>query len=226
MNDYLWLIPFFPLLGFIINGLFGSKLPEKAVGWIGSGVVFLAFVSALWNFVNLLSFDPEHRLFIQKLYTWMATGSLSVEVALRFDPLSAVMALIVTGVGFLIHVYSIGYMHGDRGFGRYFSFLNLFTFAMLMLVLGNNFLLLFLGWEGVGLCSYLLIGFWYENVEFAKAGMKAFIVNRIGDFGFLLGMFMIFAHFGSLDFDKVFAGAGLQPPHVITAICQNSRLMF
>ncbi len=218
MNEYLWLIPFFPLLGFLINGLFGRNFSEKVVGTIGAGAIFLSFVTTLFAFNELLSLEPEHRVFIQKLYTWMATGNFSVDVAFRFDPLSAVMTLVVTGVGFLIHVYSIGYMHGDRGFFRYFAFLNLFTFAMLLLVLGNNFLILFLGWEGVGLCSYLLIGFWYEKVDYANAGMKAFIVNRIGDFGFLLGMFLIFKHFGSLDFDQVFSNASAVPAGVITAI--------
>ena len=219
VSEYLWLIPALPLLGFLINGLLGSRLSEKIVGIIGSGVVFLAFLVAILNFISLLDLHPEDRVFIQSLYTWMAAGDFSVEVAFRFDPLSAVMTLIVTGVGFLIHVYSIGYMHGDRGFGRYFAFLNLFTFSMLILVLGNNFLLLFLGWEGVGLCSYLLIGFWYEKVEYANAGMKAFVVNRIGDFGFLLGMFLIFTQFGSLDFDQVFSAASAQSVGVITAIC-------
>ncbi len=218
MNDYLWLIPFFPLLGFLINGLLGRKFSEKMVGTIGAGAIFLSFIIALLAFKELLSLEPERRVFIQKLYTWMATGNFSADVAFRFDPLSAVMTLVVTGVGFLIHLYSIGYMHGDRGFFRYFAFLNLFTFAMLLLVLGNNFLMLFLGWEGVGLCSYLLIGFWYEKVDYANAGMKAFIVNRIGDFGFLLGMFLIFKHFGSLDFDQVFSNASAVPGSVITAI--------
>ncbi|MDQ7054824.1 MAG: NADH-quinone oxidoreductase subunit L [candidate division KSB1 bacterium] len=218
MNDYLWLIPFFPLLGFLINGLLGRNFSEKMVGIIGAGAIFLSFVTTLLTFKELLTLEPEHRIFIQKLYTWMATGNFSVDVAFRFDALSAVMTLVVTGVGFLIHVYSIGYMHGDRGFFRYFAFLNLFTFAMLLLVLGNNFLILFLGWEGVGLCSYLLIGFWYEKIDYANAGMKAFIVNRIGDFGFLLGMFLIFKHFGSLDFDQVFSNAAAVPPGVITAI--------
>jgi NADH-quinone oxidoreductase subunit L len=223
MQDFIWLIPFFPLLGFMINGLIGRNFSEKTVGMIGAGTVFLSFLTAVLSFFDLIRLAPEARIFINTLYTWMATGDFGVNVAFRFDALSAVMVLVVTGVGFLIHVYSIGYMHGDRGFARYFSFLNLFTFAMLLLVLGNNFLILFLGWEGVGLCSYLLIGFWYENPEYAYAGNKAFIVNRIGDFGFLIGMFMIFAYFGSLDFDVVLPNAAVQPEWIITAI---SLLLF
>ncbi|MCA9741189.1 MAG: NADH-quinone oxidoreductase subunit L [Deferribacteres bacterium] len=219
MQDYIWLIPFFPLLGFLINGLLGKYLSEKVIGILGSAMVFLSFSTAVVLFFQLTQLDPENRLFINTLYTWMATGSFSADVAFRFDALSAVMVLVVTGVGFLIHVYSIGYMHGDRGFARFFSFLNLFTFAMLLLVLGNNFLIMFLGWEGVGLCSYLLIGFWYENPEYAYAGNKAFIVNRIGDFGFLIGIFMIFGYFGSLNFDTVLSAAGMQPEWVITTIC-------
>ena len=219
MSDSLWLIPFFPLAGFLINGLFGRKFSEKLVGTIGTAAIFASFLTAVFCFIELLGMSPEDRLMINTVYTWMATGNFSVDIAFRFDALSAVMVLVVTGVGSLIHLYSIGYMHGDRGFFRYFAFLNLFTFAMLLLVLGDNFLVLFLGWEGVGLCSYLLIGFWYEKPEYANAGMKAFVVNRIGDFGFLLGMFMIFGYYGSLQFDAVFSQAGSAPQWAITAIC-------
>lgn len=226
MQNYLWLIPFFPLLGFVINGLLGRKFSEKAVGAIGAGAVLASFVTAVLMFVELLGLSPASRVLTQTLYQWLATGNFGVEVAFRLDTLSMTMVLAVTGVGFLIHVYSIGYMHGERGFSRFFSFLNLFMFAMLLLVMGNNFLLMFVGWEGVGLCSYLLIGFYYDRVfdettglTCAGAGTKAFIVNRIGDFGFLLGMFLIFATFGSLDFDTVFsrAGASLTTPQVSTA---------
>jgi NADH-quinone oxidoreductase subunit L len=215
MQQYLWLIPFFPLLGFVVNGLLGRKMGEKAVGVIGAGVVLASFAAALLAFWELLNRPPELRVWVQTLYRWMATGDFAVDVGFRLDALSVVMVLVVTGVGFLIHVYSIGYMAGERGFARYFAFLNLFTFAMLLLVMGSNFLLLFVGWEGVGLCSYLLIGFYYDRVfdettglTCSGAGAKAFIVNRIGDFGFLLGMFLIFATFGSLDFETVFSLAG------------------
>jgi NADH-quinone oxidoreductase subunit L len=212
MQDYLWLIPFFPLVGFVINGLIGPRLGEKAISVIGSGAVLASFVAAVLTFGNLLSLPAESRVFIQTLYRWMATGNFAVDVGFRIDALSITMVLVVTGVGFLIHVYSIGYMHGERGFFRFFAFLNLFMFAMLLLVMGNNFLLMFVGWEGVGLCSYLLIGYYYDRVfdettglTCAGAGTKAFVVNRIGDFGFLLAIFLIFATFGSLDFETVFA---------------------
>ncbi len=221
MSDFLWLIPFFPLLGFVVNGLFGRKFSENVVGGIGTGAIFLSFIVALFSFFELLSLPPESRVLINTAYTWMATGDFSVDVSFQFDALSSVMVLVVTGVGTLIHLYSIGYMHGDRGFFRYFAFLNLFACAMLLLVLGDNFLILFLGWEGVGLCSYLLIGFWYQKDEYAAAGMKAFVVNRIGDFGFLIGMFFIFYYFGSLNFDTVFSSIDTveKPDWAITAIC-------
>jgi NADH-quinone oxidoreductase subunit L len=226
MQNYLWLIPFFPLLGFAINGLLGRKLNEKAVGVIGAGVVLASFIVAVLSFVELLGLAPASRLLTQTLYQWLATGNLGIDIAFRLDTLSMTMVLVVTGVGFLIHVYSIGYMHGERGFARFFAFLNLFTFAMLLLVMGDNFLLMFVGWEGVGLCSYLLIGFYYDRVfdedtglTCSGAGTKAFVVNRIGDFGFLLGIFLIFATFGSLNFETVFSKAGesLAAPQISTA---------
>jgi NADH-quinone oxidoreductase subunit L len=229
MQNYLWLIPFFPLAGFIINGLLGRKMDEKAVGVIGSGAVLASFVAAVLAFSELLGMAPEKREMTQTLYNWIATGNFSVDVAFRLDALSITMVMVVTGVGFLIHVYSIGYMHGERGFFRFFAFLNLFTFAMLLLVMGGNFLLMFVGWEGVGLCSYLLIGFYYDRIfdettglTCAGAGTKAFVVNRIGDFGFLLGIFLIFATFGSLDFETVFTavktGAAGVSTEIFTAI--------
>lgn len=220
MTDYIWLVPLFPLLGFLINGLFGSRFSEKQIGSIGSVAVGLSFVISAITFFQILKLPGETRSITKTIYTWIQTGDFSVAVSFLVDPLSLVMILVVTGVGFLIHVYSIGYMAGDRGFARYFAFLNLFSFSMLVLVLADNFLLLFVGWEGVGLCSYLLIGFWFENKDYAYAGRKAFIVNRIGDFGFLLAMFLIFMHFGSLKFDAVFsqAATGLAAG-VATTIC-------
>ena len=226
MQNYLFLIPLFPLLGFLINGLFSRRFGEKTIGVLASAMVFASFVTGVGGFLELLGRSEADRLLVQSLYQWMSTGSFSVDVSLRFDALSALMVLVVTGVGFLIHVYSIGYMHGERGFGRFFAFLNLFTFMMLLLVLGNNFLVMFLGWEGVGLSSYLLIGFYYDRVfdeetglTCAQAGKKAFVVNRVGDFGFLLGMFLIFAAFGSLNFDQVFAQASGMNSGIATAIC-------
>ncbi|MEW6061542.1 MAG: NADH-quinone oxidoreductase subunit L [Bacteroidota bacterium] len=208
------LIVLFPLVGFLINGFFGRKIKnETVVGGIGTAAVALSFIVAVGIFVEMISLPVEHRSQIVSLFQWIAAGSLSVDAALQIDQLSIFMTLIVTGVGGLIHFYSIGYMHGDTGFWRFFTYLNLFIFAMLVLVLADNYLFMFLGWEGVGLCSYLLIGFWYDrNFEkgtTADAAKKAFIVNRIGDFGFLLGMFLMFSTFGSLKYETVFAQAGL-----------------
>ena len=205
----------FPLLGFLVLGLFGSRMKsEKLIGIISSGTVGLSFLLALLMFFQLLNVEPEQRKQIVTVFTWFSafTGSpssFSVNISYQIDQLSILMTLIVTGIGFLIHVYSIGYMHGDRGYWRFFAYMNLFIFAMLNLVLADNFLLLFLGWEGVGLCSYLLIGFWYEKKFTGDAAKKAFVVNRIGDFGFIIGMLLIFSTFGSLNFSTVFSGASL-----------------
>jgi len=205
-----------PLAGFVINGLLGRKLKsEMLIGIIGSATVGIGFLIASYIFVEMLGSPVSERVHIVQFFPWITAGSLSVNVAYQVDQLSILMTLIVTGVGFLIHVYSIGYMRGDPGFWRFFAYLNLFIFAMLNLVLADNFLLLFLGWEGVGLCSYLLIGFWYDR-KFEKgttgdAAKKAFIFNRIGDFGFLIGMFLVFQTFGSLDFRSVFPEAAAFP---------------
>jgi NADH-quinone oxidoreductase subunit L len=212
MISLIYLTVLFPLLGFLFNGILGPKIKnEKVIGIIGSGTIGLSFVVAIAAFFETLSLPVDQRLNIVTLFQWIAVGGLNISFSYQVDQLSLVMSLIVTGVGFIIHVYSIGYMHGDRGYWRFFSYLNLFIFAMMNLVLADNFLLLFLGWEGVGLCSYLLIGFWYErkfeNSTTAAAGLKAFIVNRIGDFGFLLGMFLIYSTFGTLIFTDVFSRA-------------------
>ncbi|MGE5315072.1 MAG: NADH-quinone oxidoreductase subunit L [Acidobacteriota bacterium] len=214
MYTYVSLIVLFPLLGFLINGLFGSRIrSEKVSGVIGTSAVALSFLTACAIFFEMLGFHAEERKHIVTLFEWISAGSLSIPVAYQVDQLSMLMTLVVTGVGSLIHVYSIGYMHGDKGFWRFFAYLNLFIFAMLNLVLADNFLLMFLGWEGVGLCSYLLIGFWYdrnfEKSTTSDAAKKAFITNRVGDFGFLLAMFLIFTTFGTLQFDGVFAQAAL-----------------
>ncbi len=203
---------FLPLVGFLVNGLLGRKLKsETLVGIIGSATVGISFVIAAMMFFAMLGSPADERVHTVEYFKWIAAGSFNVSFAYQIDQLSILMMLIVTGVGFLIHVYSIGYMHGDNGFWRFFAYLNLFIFAMLNLIMADNFLLLFLGWEGVGLCSYLLIGFWYDR-KFEKgttgdAAKKAFIVNRIGDFGFLIGMFLIFEMFGTLTFRDVFAQA-------------------
>jgi NADH-quinone oxidoreductase subunit L len=207
MLEYIWLIPFFPMVGAVVNGLFGNRYPHWVVNLIACGSIFASFIVAVGSFIGLTHLDAAARFHEVGLFTWIGVGSTQIELAYLMDPLSAVMCLIVTGVGFLIHVYSTGYMHHDPGYPRFFTYLNLFCFAMLTLVLGNNFLVLFVGWEGVGLCSYLLIGFWFEDQEKAKAGMKAFVANRIGDFGFLLAMFLVFTYFGTLNFREVMAAA-------------------
>ncbi|RKX21793.1 MAG: NADH-quinone oxidoreductase subunit L [Candidatus Zixiibacteriota bacterium] len=222
MSEYIYLIPLLPFIGFLINGLFLGKISRTLSGIIASGLVGLSFIVSLMLFFDLKALPADSRVMEQVLFTWINSGSFHVNFGLLLDPLSAVMILVVSGVGFLIHVYSIGYMSHDKCYGRFFTYMNLFTFSMLTLVLADNFLLMFVGWEGVGLCSYLLIGFWFEKKSASDAGKKAFIVNRIGDFGFLLGMFLIFWNIGSLNFHDVIqaaptafiAGGGL-----ITAIC-------
>ena len=194
--DFIRWIVFLPLLGAIINGLLGAKIQKSlgkgAIAWIACAPVVIAFLLSVNAFISLKALDPEKRFLIDNLYRWIDLGSLKVDMAFLVDPLSAVMILIVTGVGGLIHIYATGYMHEDNAFWRFFAYLNLFTAAMLTLVLGDSLLLLFVGWEGVGLCSYALIGFWYQDHANARAGNKAFIVNRVGDFGFVLGMFLLF----------------------------------
>ena len=218
-----------PLIGFLINGLFGKWLrnSERLSGWIACLAVLVSLICSVIVFTHVKGGAELN----QTLYEWIAgesfefskivlgsaesptplfewiTGNFAFNIGFHVDSLTAVMLLIITGIGFLIHVYSIGYMHGDTGYTRYFAYLNLFVFAMLILVLADNYLMMFVGWEGVGLCSYLLIGFWYEKKSATDAGKKAFIVNRIGDFGFLLGMFTLFAAFGSLDFVPIFEHA-------------------
>ncbi|MBL7811834.1 MAG: NADH-quinone oxidoreductase subunit L [Bacteroidetes bacterium] len=207
-----------PLAGFLITGLIGKRLPEKVTGWLGSLAVLVSFVLSISVF-NQIAANPAGMH--QKLFTFLSVGSLQIDFALQADRLTALMMLVVTGIGFLIHVYSIAYMHGDAGFYKFFAYLNLFVFNMLVLIMGANFLMLFFGWEGVGLCSYLLIGFWYENAEYGKAARKAFVMNRIGDLGLLLGLFLIIFEFGSLDYHTVFEAAarGDHNLGVITAIC-------
>jgi len=210
MTDAIVLVPLFPLIAVLANLAFGKKMSEGAVGTMASAAVGASFLASAAAVLGLIHMEPGHRLVEMVLYKWIGSGAFSVDIGFLLDPLSAVMMLVVSGVGFLIHVYSIGYMHHDDGFARYFLYLNLFVFAMLLLVMGNSYLLLFIGWEGVGLCSYLLIGFWYKKESASAAGKKAFIVNRVGDFGFMLGMLFIATQFGSLNFTKVFPAA----PHV------------
>ena len=220
MFDLVWLIPLFPLLGVLINAATGWKNAGNRPGIVASAAVGLSFAVAVALFFELLGLPAAERLVEVHLFKWIATGSLATEIGFQIDPLSMVMILVVTGVSFIIHIYAIGYMHGDRSFNRFFIFLNLFVFAMLILVTANNFLMMFIGWEGVGLCSYLLIGFWYEDDYNAYAGRKAFVVNRIGDFGFLLAIFLIWGTFGTLNYSEVFSQAAMLPmgAGILTAI--------
>ncbi len=204
MLNLVALVLLFPLLGATINGLIGKRLRKETVGYVACGAIGLSFFVSILIFCGLLSLPSHERLFEKHFFSWIESGSFQSAFGLQIDPLSTLMILIVTGVGLLIHIYSIGYMHEDKGYHRYFCYLNLFTFSMLLLVLGNNFLLMFVGWEAVGLCSYLLIGFWFEKKSASNAAKKAFVVNRVGDFGFALGIMLIFLTFHSIDFTEVF----------------------
>jgi NADH-quinone oxidoreductase subunit L len=198
MTQFAWLIPTLPLAGFLINGLLRNRLSKPMVGIIGSGVVLISFILSIMVFLQIKE-QPE----VVQLFEFIKVGTLNIPFAFQFDALSSLFLLIITGVGFLIHVYSIAYMHEESSahFARYFSFLNLFVFSMLLLVLGANFVIMFIGWEGVGLCSYLLIGYWFKNTEYNKAANKAFIMNRIGDLGVLLAVFWMIQKFGSVTFE-------------------------
>ena len=207
MLDYVGLIPLFPAIGFAINLFFGRRMSKGAVGFIACAAIGLSFLGSLLIFADLLKLAPANRSVEKILYPWILSGEFQASIGFLVDPLSVVMMMVVSGVSFIIHVYSHGYMHDDRDFPRYFTYLNLFVFFMLILVSANNFLLMFVGWEGVGLCSYFLIGFWYEKKSASDAGKKAFIVNRIGDYGFLLAIFLVFVTFGTIDFKAVFAAA-------------------
>ena len=211
MLDFLWLIPALPLLSAFVLGVAGWRLSKRVICTLGVGSVGLSFAASLgmaWAFFQL---PPEQIPIRSSYFTWLAAGSFQVEVGFYLDQLSLLMVLVVTGVGWLIHIYSIGYMAHEGGTYRFFAYLNLFTFFMLLLVLAGDYALLFVGWEGVGLCSYLLIGFYFLRDSASNAGKKAFIVNRLGDFGFLLALFLLFRTFGSLDFDTVFGRAVAVP---------------
>ena len=204
----LWLIPILPFCGFLINGLLGRRMPKALVSAVAVGSVALSFA---WVLKTVLGLMPLDKAYVEHYYTWIQSGALNIGLDFAVDRLTAIMLLIVTGVGLLIHIYSIGYMAHEGGYYRFFSYLNLFMFFMLILVLASNYLVLFVGWEGVGLCSYLLIGFYFLEKFASDAGNKAFIVNRIGDFGFSLAMFYIVRQFGSLDFGTVFSKASGMP---------------
>src|SRR5947209_3521386 len=208
------LIIAFPLAGWLILGVVGGRLPRRVIGILASGTVALAFVASV-----AASRHPAVSAggLTAPLFSWIAAGALTVPAGLLMDRLSSLMALVVTGVGFLIHVYSIGYMADDRSYARYFAYLNLFVASMLLLVLGGNLLVLFVGWELVGLCSYLLIGFWLDRERAASSGRKAVIVNRIGDAGFLLGILLLSTTAGNLQFDRLAAASGGMAPGLLTA---------
>ncbi|SES09513.1 NADH dehydrogenase subunit L [Pedobacter rhizosphaerae] len=210
IEQLIWLVPLLPFLGFVINGLGRKSLSKGLVGVIGSGVILASFIISVVIFFSLQGdTQKSHEVF---LFDWISAGTLHIPLSFLVDPLSSIMLLIITGIGFLIHLYSTGYMHDDEGFGKFFSYLNLFVFFMLLLVLGSNYIVMFIGWEGVGLCSYLLIGFWYTNTAYASAAKKAFVMNRIGDLGFLLGVFLLFNFFGSVEFAKIFPQAAKMLP--------------
>ncbi len=203
MTDIVWLIPALPLAGFLLILLFGRRLGEPLAGFLATAMVAAAFVVTAGVFVDLLSRDAEERREVVSLFEWVPVGTLRVDMAFLADPLSITMCLFVTGIGALIHLYAVGYMHGDPKFSKFFLYLNLFAFSMLMLVLGENLLVTFLGWEGVGACSYFLIAFWHTRDSAATAGKKAFVTNRVGDFGFMLAMFLAFEAVGSLSYEVV-----------------------
>ena len=216
MTNLIWLAIAFPLIGVFINGVFGKKLGEKTNGWLAVSMVALSFIIGTLAFLQVPNL-PDHRQTVD-LWRWITIGDFDVHFSLLVDPLSMIMTLVVTGVGLLIHIYAIGYMHGDEGVSRFFTYLNLFIASMLILVLSDNYLGLYVGWELVGACSYLLIGFWFFKDSAADAGKKAFIVNRVGDFGFALGVFLIWTTFGTLQYTGVFEAAPGISTGVITAI--------
>jgi NADH-quinone oxidoreductase subunit L len=207
-TTYGWLVLLFPLLGTVAVGLGYRSLGGRSAGWIGTAAIFLAFLAALGALISLQGHPPEHRQLVSSLWNYAATVGLDAQMSILVDPLSVFMILVVTGVSTLIHLYSISYMEGDRGFARYFSYLNFFVFSMLLLVLAGNFLLLVVGWAFVGAASYLLISFWYRRTTATRAGIKAFVINVVGDVGLVLGTYFIFKHTGTLDFLKSFHAAG------------------
>jgi NADH-quinone oxidoreductase subunit L len=210
------LIPLLPFLGFVINAALGKRLPKAVSGGLACLVMLLAFAVSVMEVLRLAGMDPAAREITQTVFTWIASGDVVIDAAFRLDPLSAVMILVITGIGSLIHIYSTSYMHEetDSEYTRYFSYLNLFVFFMLLLVLGSNVLMMFIGWEGVGLCSYLLIGYYYVRQSASDAANKAFIVNRVGDYAFILGTLLLFVTFQTFDFREVAARVGSMSPEL------------
>ena len=218
MSNFVYLVPLFPLVGFLINGLFRKWMPKSLAGLIGSGAILASFVVSLLLFSEVR--QPGFHTVVVELFTFIKAGKLIIPFAFQVDQLSVLFLLIITGVGFLIHVYSTSYMHDEAPphYARYFCYLNLFVFSMLLLVLGANFLIMLIGWEGVGLCSYLLIGYWFKNLDYGNAAKKAFIMNRIGDLGFLIAIFMLVRQFGTLDYSEIFQQAPGTTTALMTAI--------
>lgn len=219
-----WLIPLLPLAGFLVNGIFGGRLSRNLVSLVGCGSLLGSFILSLSVFLEACR--PGFLPVTLHLFDFIRAGSLKIPFDLLVDQLSILFMLVITGVGFLIHLYSISYMKGDQGYSRYFSYLNLFVFSMLLLVMGANYVILFIGWEGVGLCSYLLIGFWYTHEAYNQAANKAFIMNRIGDLGFLIGIFLMIRQFGSVVFSDVFSQAGSLGPNAPVLIGITLLLLF
>lgn len=222
MNNVLqlaWLVPFFPLLGFLINGLLRNKLSKPVTGIVGSGTILLSFIVSVWIFIQVKSGNT----FVAHYFDFISVGKLSIPFAFQIDQLSSLFLLIITGVGFLIHVYSTAYMHEEESnhFARYFAYLNLFVFSMLLLVMGANYVIMFIGWEGVGLCSYLLIGYWFKNTSYNNAAKKAFVMNRIGDLGFLIAVFWMIQVFGTTDYSHIFSAL---PGNTSTAVLTGITL--
>jgi len=222
MDKYIWLIPILPLAGFIINGIGRNTLPKAVIGFIGSALVLVSFGLSVGAFLQVKSTGVPINVTV---FNWFSVNDFKVSFAFLLDQLSTIMLLIVTGVGFLIHLYSVGYMKEDAGYGKFFAYLNLFVFFMLLLVMGSNYLIMFIGWEGVGLCSYLLIGFWYTNPDYADAAKKAFIMNRIGDLGFIIGVFLLINYFGSAAFADIFPKAAT-PQFADTPFVLITLLLF
>lgn len=207
-SQLVYLVPLFPLVGFLINGLLWNKMPKTLAGVIGSGAILASFCVSLGIFFEAKTFTQP---LIINMFDFISSGTLHIPFAFQVDQLSALFLLIITGIGFLIHVYSTSYMHDDEGVVKYFAYLNLFVFSMLLLILGANYLVMFIGWEGVGLCSYLLIGFWFKKREYTNAAKKAFVMNRIGDLGFLVGMLLVLYNFGTLSYKEFFGMVGNNP---------------
>src|SRR5436190_8706736 len=225
-NFNLWMIPILPLIGSAINGIFGKRFPRNLVATIALVFPGATFAYAVWVVSQFASLSQAQIPHIERLFPWIEAGGFRVDYGFYLDQLSVTMLLVVTGVGFLIHIYSVGYMAEEGGYYRFFSYLNLFMFFMLTLVLAHTYLLMFVGWEGVGLASYLLIGFFFRKDSAAQAGKKAFITNRVGDYGFLLGMFLLIKQFGTLDYDKVFKTISGRPVEASVGVLTITALLI